>query len=76
MQDCFKILFSLGYKRFYHKEEILFFEGETPKQLFVLLSGKVRVYKTIEQSPKTRSRNAKNSQGTNFTPNLCAKFHC
>ncbi|WP_301006356.1 MULTISPECIES: Crp/Fnr family transcriptional regulator [Helicobacter] len=72
MQDCFKILFSLGYKRFYHKEEILFFEGETPKQLFVLLSGKVRVYKTIEQSPKTRSRNAKKIAKEQILHQICA----
>lgn len=59
MQDYFKILFPLGYKRFYQKNEILFFEGETPKQLFVLLSGKVKIYKTIEETAKTRGRNTK-----------------
>ena len=59
MQDYLKMLISLGYKRFYQKGEILFFEGEIPKQLFVLLSGKVRVYKTIEETQKIRGKNTK-----------------
>ncbi|TLD89215.1 Crp/Fnr family transcriptional regulator [Helicobacter sp. MIT 05-5294] len=59
MQDYLKTLFPLGYKRFYQKNEILFFEGENPKQLFVLLSGKVRIYKTLEEATKSRNKSTK-----------------
>lgn len=48
MEDYFKLLYSIGYKRFFNKDEVLFFEGENPKKLFVLLSGKVRIYKTTK----------------------------
>ncbi|TLD82871.1 Crp/Fnr family transcriptional regulator [Helicobacter sp. MIT 11-5569] len=48
MENYFKLLYNIGYKRFFNKDEILFFEGETPKKLFVLLSGKVRIYKSIQ----------------------------
>ena len=48
MEDYFKLLHSIGYKRFFNKDEILFFEGESPKKLFVLLSGKVRIYKSTK----------------------------
>ncbi|WP_394909153.1 Crp/Fnr family transcriptional regulator [uncultured Helicobacter sp.] len=46
MQDLFKMLYGMGHKRFYNDGEILFFEGEVPKTLLVLLKGKVRIYKT------------------------------
>ncbi|WP_299546469.1 Crp/Fnr family transcriptional regulator [uncultured Helicobacter sp.] len=48
MEEYFKLLYNIGYKRFFNKDEILFFEGEIPKKLFVLLSGKVRIYKTTQ----------------------------
>ncbi|MBX7491441.1 Crp/Fnr family transcriptional regulator [Helicobacter turcicus] len=48
MEDYFKLLYNIGYKRFFNKDEILFFEGETPKKLLVLLSGKVRIYKSTQ----------------------------
>lgn len=48
MEDYFKLFCSIGYKRFFNKDEILFFEGETPKKLFILLNGKVRIYKSIQ----------------------------
>lgn len=72
MQDYFKMLLSLGYKRFYRKEEILFFEGETPKQLFVLLSGKVRIYKTIEEAPKTKRKTTKQTSKEQTLHQICA----
>ena len=46
MQNVFKMLYGVGHKRFYNNAEILFFEGEMPKKLLVLLGGKVRIYKT------------------------------
>lgn len=46
MQDPFKLLYNIGYKRFCSANEILFFQGEMPKRILVLLSGKVRLYKT------------------------------
>ena len=48
MQDYFKMLYGLGYKRFYNKNEILFFEGVIPKKILVILKGKVRIYKTTQ----------------------------
>lgn len=48
MEEHFKLLYNIGYKRFFNKDEILFFEEEMPKKLFVLLSGKVRIYKSIQ----------------------------
>ncbi len=56
MQDYFKLLYNIGYKRFFNKGEILFFEGEEPKKLFILLSGKVRIYKTMQPSPSSAPR--------------------
>lgn len=48
MENHFKLLCNMGHKRLFNKNEILFFEGETPQKLFVLLSGKVRIYKSIQ----------------------------
>ncbi|EEO25818.1 cyclic nucleotide-binding domain protein [Helicobacter winghamensis ATCC BAA-430] len=48
MEEHFKLLYNIGYKRFFNKDEILFFEGENPKKLFILLNGKVRIYKSIQ----------------------------
>lgn len=48
MENYIKILYSISYKRFYNKQEILFYEGETPKSLFILLKGRVRLYKSTE----------------------------
>ncbi len=45
MQDMFKMLYDMGHKRFYNHGEFLFFEGETPHKLLVLLKGRVRIYK-------------------------------
>ena len=56
MEDYFKLLYSVGYKRFFNKDEILFFEGENPKKLFVILSGKVRIYKTTKLIENTAPR--------------------
>ncbi|MDD6054930.1 MAG: Crp/Fnr family transcriptional regulator [Helicobacter sp.] len=53
MQELFKILQNIGYKRFYNKNEILFFEGEIPNKLCVILSGKVRIYKSKDSSEET-----------------------
>ena len=46
MQDHFKMLYNIGYKRFCNAGEILFFQGDIPRKILVLLSGKVRLYKT------------------------------
>ncbi len=53
MQDYFKMLYGLGYKRFYNKNEILFFEGEIPKKILVILKGKVRIYKITQNKEET-----------------------
>ncbi|WP_104721595.1 Crp/Fnr family transcriptional regulator [Helicobacter mesocricetorum] len=50
MEDYIKMLYNIGYKRFYHKEETLFYEGENPKNLFVLLKGKISLYKSTEDN--------------------------
>lgn len=55
MQDYFKMLYNVGYKRFYNKDEILFFEGEMPKKLYVLLRGKVRIYKSANNGLKEQT---------------------
>lgn len=53
MEDYIKILYNISYKRSYNKQEILFYEGETPKKLFVLLEGIVRLYKNTENNQET-----------------------
>ena len=53
MEDYIKILYNIGYKRFYNKEEVLFYEGEIPKRLFVLLEGKVCLYKNTKDNKET-----------------------
>lgn len=53
MQDYIKMLYSVGYKRFYNPNEFLFFEGEIPKRILVLLSGKVRIYKANQNKEET-----------------------
>lgn len=46
--DYVKILENLGVKKKYKKNEILFFEGEKANKFFLLLSGNVRIYKSLE----------------------------
>ncbi|RDU56158.1 Crp/Fnr family transcriptional regulator [Helicobacter sp. MIT 00-7814] len=41
-----EILKSIGSKLSYTKDSILFYEGDTPKRLYVLLEGIVRLYKS------------------------------
>lgn len=53
MEDYIKILYNISYKHSYNKQEILFYEGETPKKLFVLLEGIVRLYKNTENNQET-----------------------
>lgn len=48
MENYFKLLYSIGYKRFFNENEILFLEGEVLKTLLILLSGKVRIYKSTQ----------------------------
>ena len=53
MQDYIKLLRNIGHKRFYNKSEILFFEGEKPKMVLILLSGSIRLYKTSDTNKET-----------------------
>lgn len=53
MEDYIKILYNISYKHSYNKQEILFYEGETPKKLFVLLEWIVRLYKNTENNQET-----------------------
>ncbi|MCW1360094.1 Crp/Fnr family transcriptional regulator [Campylobacter sp. CCS1377] len=46
MQDYLKILESISQKEKYLKHNMLFFEGEEAKNFYVLLKGKIRVYKS------------------------------
>ncbi|TLD82486.1 Crp/Fnr family transcriptional regulator [Helicobacter trogontum] len=48
MQELFNIMEKIGNKRTFQRNEILFFEGSMPTHLFLLISGKVRLYKTKE----------------------------
>ncbi len=49
MQQLFNTLAKIGHKRYFTCGEILFFEGMMPTHLFLLLHGKVRLYKVKEQ---------------------------
>lgn len=49
MQNHIKMLYNIGYKRFYNSKEFLFFQGEIPKKLLVVLKGKVRLYKSTQE---------------------------
>ena len=48
MQELFHIMTQMGNKRTYQNGEILFLQGAMPTHLYLLLSGKVRLYKTKE----------------------------
>ncbi|RAX58360.1 hypothetical protein CCZ01_02790 [Helicobacter monodelphidis] len=48
MQHHLEMLFKVGLQKKYKKDEIIFFEGEKPLFFFVLLEGKIRIYKTQE----------------------------
>ncbi|MWV62046.1 cyclic nucleotide-binding domain-containing protein [Helicobacter saguini] len=43
-----EILQNLGVKKRYDKDEIIFYEGERANKFFLLLSGSVRIYKSLE----------------------------
>lgn len=43
-----QILQNLGVKKKYSKGEIVFYEGERASKFFLLLSGSVRIYKSLE----------------------------
>ncbi|CAM4184882.1 Crp/Fnr family transcriptional regulator [Campylobacter armoricus] len=45
MDKYFEILISFGKKMHFKKGSILFFQGEKARKIFILLSGKVRIYK-------------------------------
>lgn len=49
MYKLFSSIEKIGQKRVLKSGEILFFEGMKPTHLFLLLSGKVRLYKVQEQ---------------------------
>lgn len=49
MQDYVEILRRIGQKVAYKKDRVLFYEGDVPKRLYVLLEGIVRLYKTDSQ---------------------------
>ncbi|CAM2955334.1 Crp/Fnr family transcriptional regulator [Helicobacter burdigaliensis] len=44
-----EILCQKGYKKHYSKGEIVFFEGQIPKKLFILVSGNLRIYKNTQK---------------------------
>lgn len=48
MQELFDIMVQIGNKCTYQNSEILFLQGLKPTHLYLLLSGKVRLYKTKE----------------------------
>ncbi|HEF1622508.1 Crp/Fnr family transcriptional regulator [Campylobacter lari] len=45
MDKHFEILISKGKKKHFNKGNILFFQGEKANKIYILLSGKVRIYK-------------------------------
>ncbi|TKX28624.1 Crp/Fnr family transcriptional regulator [Campylobacter sp. MIT 12-5580] len=47
MQNVLEFFLRIGRKKRYQKGNILFFEGEKAELFFILLSGEVRVYKTL-----------------------------
>ncbi|STQ85789.1 Crp/Fnr family transcriptional regulator [Helicobacter muridarum] len=49
MQRHLELLCKIGRKVVYEENSILFFEGEEARNLFLLLHGRVRLYKNIEQ---------------------------
>lgn len=53
MQDTIAMLSQMGYKRLYAPNQIVFFEGEIPKKLLVLIRGGVRIYKTHQNREET-----------------------
>lgn len=44
-----EILCQKGCKKHYSKGKIVFFEGELPKKLFILISGDLRIYKNTQK---------------------------
>ncbi len=54
MQELFHIMAQIGNKRTYQNGEILFLQGAMPTHLYLLLSGKVRLYKTKEHISSTQ----------------------
>lgn len=48
MQELFSVMEQIGSKRIYQNGEILFLQDAIPTHLYLLLSGKVRLYKTKE----------------------------
>lgn len=61
MQDYVKLLDNIGHKKLYKKGEILFFEGENPKRVLVLLSGSIRLYKTTDDNKEITLHKIENS---------------
>lgn len=53
MQEYIKKLLDIGKKKTYSEGSIIFFEGELPKSLLVLLNGKVRLHKLAKDSQTT-----------------------
>lgn len=49
MQDYIKILEKIGTKKTYKKDNILFYEGEKAQHFFLLLAGRVRVFKSLSK---------------------------
>ncbi|TLD94667.1 Crp/Fnr family transcriptional regulator [Helicobacter jaachi] len=56
MQELFQTLSQIGRKRHYSAGQILFFEGQEARYLFLLLKGKVRLYKSKEDIHQTTQR--------------------
>lgn len=48
MQELINILEKRFQKKLYKKDNILFFEGENANKFFLLLNGRVRLYKSID----------------------------
>lgn len=47
MQQYIEVLKGIGKIKIYKKDNILFYEGELPNKLFVLLEGKIKLYKML-----------------------------
>ncbi len=46
MKDYLELLSSVGKLKKFQKNSILFYEGEEAKKFFILLKGKIRIYKS------------------------------
>ncbi|MBK1972617.1 Crp/Fnr family transcriptional regulator [Campylobacter sp. TTU-622] len=56
MEDYLNFLYKIGNIKKYKKNNILFYEEEQAKNFFILLKGKVRIYKSINDKQMTLHR--------------------